>query len=93
MKILRGMIVAWMVFWLGASGALAAVMPYCDHALRSGAAMDDMAMRMQDAHAPSHHGHGNAPVATADAGVLRIMVPVRKPDIPVSPATNAAPAT
>jgi hypothetical protein len=24
-----------MVAWLGASGALAAVMPYCDHALRS----------------------------------------------------------
>jgi hypothetical protein len=66
MKILRGMTVAWMVFWLAASGALAAAMPYCDHALRSSAAMDGMGMQMQNEHASSHHGHENAPVAEAD---------------------------
>lgn len=60
MRILRGMIVGWMVFWLGASGALSAVMPWCDHMLQRGAAMDGLAMQMQDGHAPSHHGHENA---------------------------------
>ena len=33
MKLVRKLIVSWMVLWLGASGALAEAMPYCDHAL------------------------------------------------------------
>jgi len=67
MRILRGMIVAWMVLWLGASGALAAVMPYCDHALRTDAAIQDMSTA-QDVHAPMHHGHEHARADSSDAG-------------------------
>jgi hypothetical protein len=44
---LSRIVIAWMVLWLAASGALAAVMPYCQHALQPAPAS-----------AMAHAGHG-----------------------------------
>jgi hypothetical protein len=65
MNWVRLLVVGWTVAWLGASGALAAVMPYCDHA-RTSAAVDADEAWMSPGHHALHEGHGSA--ATHDAG-------------------------
>jgi hypothetical protein len=70
----RFLVVGWMVAWLGASGALAAVMPYCDHALgsRGPVKTGDASMAAghhasQEAHA-AHAAHDASTHHEANAG-------------------------
>jgi hypothetical protein len=57
---LSRIVIAWMVLWLAASGALAAVMPYCQHALQPApaSAMEHAGHEMPSDSAHDHAGHG-----------------------------------
>jgi hypothetical protein len=64
---LSRIVIAWMVLWLAASGALATVMPYCQHALQPApvSAMDHADHEMPSGSAHDHAGH-ESPVQPHD---------------------------